>query len=77
MTSAPAARIGLTDRGLVKKGLAADIVVFDPETIQDTATFEDPKQHPTGVHYVVVNGQIVVDEGRHTHARAGRALRRG
>lgn len=77
MTCAPAARIGLVDRGLIKKGLAADLVVFDPQTIQDTATFEHPKQHPTGVHYVIVNGQVVVDQGRHTHVRAGRALRRG
>lgn len=76
MTAAPAARIGLSDRGLLKKGLAADVVVFDPATVQDTATFDDPKQHPTGIHYVIVNGEIVVDNGVHTQVRSGRALRR-
>ena len=77
MTSAPAARLGLADRGLVKRGLAADLVVFDPRTIQDTATFEDPKRHPVGVEHVIVNGALVVDGGVHTGARPGRALRRG
>jgi len=75
MTAAPAARIGLGDRGLLKRGLAADVVVFDPATIQDTATFENPKQYPRGISFVIVNGQLVVDDGVHTHARAGRALR--
>jgi N-acyl-D-amino-acid deacylase len=77
MTSGPAARIGITDRGMLRVGSAADVVVFDPETIQDTATFDDPKQHPTGIETVIVNGVPVVDEGSHTHARPGRALRRG
>ena len=77
MTGGPAARIGLVDRGVLKVGLAADIVVFNPETIQDTATFTEPMQHPTGVKTVIVNGAIVVDDGTHTHVRAGRALRRG
>ena len=76
MTSGPAARVGLSDRGVLRPGLAADVVVFDPETVRDTATFEDPKRHPDGVEHVIVNGAPVVDSGRHTHARAGRALRR-
>ena len=75
MTAAPAARIGLSDRGLVKAGLAADLVVFDPAMIRDTATFEDPRRHPTGVQTVIVNGRVVVDDGKHTHERAGRALK--
>ncbi len=74
MTSAPAARIGLGDRGLLKAALAADVVVFDPDTIQDTATFDDPKRYADGVSLVIVNGQIVVENGVHTHARAGCAL---
>ena len=77
MTAAPAAKLGLSDRGLIKRGLAADIVVFDPDTVIDTATFDDPKQHPVGVSHVIVNGQQVLDNGVHTHVRAGRALRRG
>lgn len=77
MTAASAQRIGLVDRGLLKVGFCADIVVFDPETVQDTATFEQPKQYPLGIPYVLVNGQVVKDEGEHTGALAGRALRRG
>ena len=75
LTAAPAQRLGLSDRGLIKKGLAADLVVFDPDTIQDTATFENPKQHPQGIDYVLVNGKIVVGKGAHTGALNGRALR--
>jgi len=76
MTAAPAARLGLNDRGLLKEGLAADLVVFDPETVTDTATFEKPKQHPKGIDYVLVNGAMVVDKGRHTGILNGRALLR-
>jgi dihydroorotase/N-acyl-D-amino-acid deacylase len=75
MTSQPAQRMGLWDRGLVRPGALADLVVFDPATIQDRATFEQPRQYATGVHYVFVNGQLVVDGGRLTAARPGRALR--
>ncbi|MBI2297573.1 MAG: D-aminoacylase, partial [Armatimonadetes bacterium] len=77
MTGASAQRIGLVDRGLVKVGLCADLVIFDPETVQDTATFESPRQYPEGIPYVVVNGQVVKDGGEHTGVLAGRALRRG
>jgi N-acyl-D-amino-acid deacylase len=76
MTAAPAGRLGLNDRGLIKEGLAADLVVFDPETVSDTATFEKPKQHPKGIDYVLVNGAMVVDRGRHTGILNGRALLR-
>ena len=76
MTSAPSARFGLGDRGLLRAGYAADIVIFDPETVVDNATFDSPRQFPTGIDYVIVNGTPVIDDGAHTHARVGRALRR-
>lgn len=76
MTSSPARCLGLSDRGLVKEGLTADLVVFNPETIKDTATFEEPKQYPSGIDYVLVNGEVVVDKGKHTGVLKGRALRR-
>ncbi len=74
MTAAPAQRLGLTDRGLIKVGLAADLVVFDPETVKDRATIEAPTQHPVGVNYVLVNGAVTVDRGQHTGMLNGRAL---
>lgn len=77
MTSASAKRLGLTDRGLIKEGFKADIVVFDPESIIDKATFENPCQYPEGIDYVIVNGKIIVDHGKHTGVFAGRALRKG
>jgi N-acyl-D-amino-acid deacylase len=76
MTSFPAARLGLQDRGLLKAGLAADVTIFDPATIADRATFTDPHHYSVGVRYVVVNGQITVKDGAHTGVRAGRVLRR-
>jgi N-acyl-D-aspartate/D-glutamate deacylase len=76
MTSLPAQRLGFLDRGLVRPGMAADLVCFDPETVRDTATYEDPRQLPLGIPYVVVNGRLVVDDGRHTGDLPGRALRR-
>ncbi len=75
MTSLPAQRMRLWDRGVVRPGAAADLVVFDPATIRDTATFAQPRQYAEGVRWVAVNGQLVVDEGRITSARPGRALR--
>jgi N-acyl-D-aspartate/D-glutamate deacylase len=76
MTSLPAARLGLSDRGLLKKGMAADIVVFDPENVIDKATYTKPHQYPEGINYVIVNGTIVVNDGKHTGAKPGRALLR-
>ena len=76
MTSAAAQRLGLKDRGLVKEGLAADLVVFNPQTVVDQATFDKPKKYPVGIDYVLVNGTVVVDERRHTGMLNGRALRR-
>jgi len=75
MTSLPADKLGLKDRGRVKQGCAADLVVFDPATIQDRATFEQPHQYPTGIHGVMVNGQWVVRAGKQTDARPGQVLR--
>jgi N-acyl-D-aspartate/D-glutamate deacylase len=77
LTSLNAAKAGLGDRGLLRRGMAADVVVFHPEEIMDQATFTEPFQYNRGLVYVVVNGQLVLDHDRHTGARPGRALRRG
>ena len=77
MTSLPAQRLGFPDRGLVRPGMAADLVCFDPETVRDTATYDDPKQLPEGIPYVAVNGRLAVDGGRLTGDLAGRSLRLG
>ena len=77
MTSAPAARLRIADRGRLADGLAADVVVFDPATVRATATYGEPRQFPVGIPYVIVNGELVVDRGAHTGATPGRALRRG
>ncbi len=76
MTSAPANRLGLVDRGTIREGMVADIVVFDPATVKDQATFEKPHQYPVGISYVLVNGQVVIQNGVHTGKRAGRVLYR-
>jgi N-acyl-D-amino-acid deacylase len=76
MTSLPCQRLGFPDRGLLRPGMAADVVCLDPERIHDTATYEEPRRLPEGLPYVVVNGRVVVDAGRHTGELAGRALRR-
>jgi N-acyl-D-aspartate/D-glutamate deacylase len=76
MTSQNAAKLGLRDRGLLRPGEAADITLFDPERVLDRATYTEPFQYSDGIEYVVVNGQIVLDHGKHTGARPGRALRR-
>ena len=73
----PAERMGFSDRGLLKEGYAADIVVFDPDTVIDNATFDDPHRYPDGMPHVLVNGEPVVLNGAHTGARPGRVLRRG
>ena len=75
MTSLPAARLGLVDRGTVAEGNVADLVVFDPDTVQDTATYDHPRSHPEGIPFVIVNGQVVKDNGEPTGARPGRALK--
>jgi N-acyl-D-amino-acid deacylase len=75
MTSAPAQKLRLLDRGLLRPGMKADIAVFDPDTVIDTATYENPHSYATGVSTVVVNGQVVIDQGEHTGALAGEVLR--
>lgn len=75
MTGMPASRVGLRDRGLLREGMFADVTIFDPQTVQDRATFETPNQYPVGINYVIVNGQIEVDNGKRTEALAGRPLR--
>jgi N-acyl-D-amino-acid deacylase len=75
LTSAAARRIGALDRGILRPGFAADVVVFDPDTARDTATYENPCSYPEGVDYVVVNGRLVVDNGQVTGETPGRALR--
>ena len=77
MTGFPAERIGLRDRGRVEEGLAADLVVFDPDTVVDVATYEDPHRFPEGVPHVFVNGEAIVRDGELTGALPGRVLRRG
>ena len=76
MTSLPAAKVGLEDRGVIKEGFWADVVVFDPTTIKDKATFGDPHQYAEGISHVIVNGQIVVENGTPTGERPGQVLRR-
>jgi N-acyl-D-amino-acid deacylase len=75
MTGFPAAKFRLEDRGEVRQGSFADLVVFDPETIRDSGTYDDPKQTPVGIRHVFVNGRHAVREGLHTGERAGRPLR--
>jgi dihydroorotase/N-acyl-D-amino-acid deacylase len=74
MTSLPASRMGLTDRGFLRPGMAADVVAFDPATVRDRSTYADPLHYSEGIPYVCVNGQLVVDGGKITEARPGRPL---
>ena len=75
MTSLPARTFGLKDRGLIKEGMAADLVIFDPARVTDKATYSKPHQYSEGFDYVLVNGQIAVGEGKLTTTRAGQTLR--
>jgi N-acyl-D-amino-acid deacylase len=74
MTSMPAQLLELKDRGLLREGYWADVVVFDPKTVADAATYEKPHQYPKGIPYVLVNGTIVIDNGNHTGARPGKII---
>ncbi len=76
MTALPAKRMGLTDRGLLKEGFWADITIFDPNAIIDKATFQDPHQYPVGIHFVIVNGEIVVEGEEYFDKKAGVILKR-
>ena len=75
MTSLPASQLKLYDRGRIGLGMAADIVIFDPETVRDTATYAVPAAYPVGIQYVIVNGQVAVDNAKMTGALAGEVLR--
>ena len=75
MTSLPAGTFRLWDRGLLRPGMAADVVIFDEKTVGDRATFEQPKQYPAGFSFVIVNGQIVIESEKHTGAKPGQILR--
>jgi N-acyl-D-amino-acid deacylase len=77
MTGAPAARLGLRERGLLRDGFAADVVIFDAARVRANATYAEPRQFPDGIEHVMVNGEMVIDGGRHTGATPGRGLRRG
>ncbi len=76
MTSLNAAKLGIQDRGILRPGMYADLTLFDPQTVIDQATYSDPFHYNVGIHYVIVNGQVVLDQGRHTGARPGRVLRK-
>ncbi len=76
MTTLPADRLGLADRSRVAEGAWADLVVFNPETVRDMATFQDPHQYPEGIPYVIVNGAVTVDDGTYVDQRAGMVLRK-
>src|SRR4029079_7349523 len=75
MTSLPASRMRLADRGVLRPGMRADLVAFDPETVRERSTYADPTHYSEGIPYVAVNGQLVVDEGKITKARPGKILK--
>ncbi len=77
ITSLPAGRLGLTDRGVLREGAAADITVFNPETIIDQATFTEPHQFSVGIEHVIVNGRAVIEHGTHNGQLPGKVLKRG
>ena len=74
MTSWPATRMRLASRGMIKEGNWADVVIFDYDKIQDRSTYEKPVLTPVGIDYVLVNGQVVIENGKHTGARPGKVL---
>ena len=74
MSSLPAQKFGLKDRGLLKEGLAADIVVFNEKEVADLSTYDKPHAYSKGFQYVVVNGKLVVEEGKHNGTRSGKTL---
>ena len=76
MTAGPARALGITGRGMIAKGNAADIVIFDPRLIRDRATYENPYRYPAGIEWVIINGKIAVSQGKYMDVRAGQVLRR-
>ncbi len=77
MTGKPAKALGIKNRGLLKVGYFADITIWNPDTIIDLGTFENPKQYPKGIEFVIVNGEIAVDQGVYTQKRNGMVIRKG
>jgi N-acyl-D-amino-acid deacylase len=75
MTGFPAQKFQLGDRGVIRSGAFADLVIFDPQMIAETGTYQDPRQYPSGIDYVIVNGNVTAKHGQHTGARGGRMLR--
>jgi N-acyl-D-aspartate/D-glutamate deacylase len=75
MTGLPASNLSLKHRGLLREGYFADVTIFDPKTVIDRATFEEPNQYPVGINFVIVNGEIEVDGGKRTPVLAGRILK--
>jgi N-acyl-D-aspartate/D-glutamate deacylase len=76
VTAVPATRLGLIDRGVIKSGLAADLVIFDPDTVADRATLQKPDLYPDGIHYVFINGQLTVERNTHTGTLSGKVILR-
>ncbi len=76
MTSMPAEKLGIRGRGYIKKNYFADVVIFDPKTVRDKATFADPHQYPEGIDYVIVNGKLTIKKGEHLNIRAGSVIRK-
>jgi len=74
MTALPAERVGLSHRGYIREGYAADLVVFDPDSVIDKATYTQPHQYPEGIIHVIVNGKLVVENAKHTSQKPGLAL---
>jgi len=74
MTASPATRLRIASRGLIKEGLWPGVVIFDYDKIQDQATYEHPYKTPTAIDYVLVNGQVVIEKGKHTGARPGKVI---
>jgi N-acyl-D-amino-acid deacylase len=74
MTSWPATRMRIADRGLIRDGMWADVTIFDYDKIQDRATYKDPQLYPDGIDFVLVNGKLVIDHGKHTGARPGNVI---
>jgi N-acyl-D-amino-acid deacylase len=77
LTGRPAARLRLPDRGVIREGYRADLVLFDPATVAAGSTYESPRTLPTGIPHVLIDGRFVVEDGRRTDVLAGRAVRRG
>jgi N-acyl-D-amino-acid deacylase len=75
MTSLPALRYGIKDRGVISEGMIADIMIFDPKKVIDLATYLNPKQYPIGIPYVIVNGELVINKGEHTGKLPGKVLK--